>query len=260
MDVKQRGSRGFTLIELLVAIAVIALLIGILLPSLGGARRAGWTVRCQANLRSLQVAQQLYADQHRGHLVDVGLSHGGVGDASLSWTRTLETFCEGVLTLRCPADRSPYWPADAGGQGLTMNGVSRASSYGMNNYLSRTYNPGLSPREPFDRLDKIDRPSLTVQFLIMAEQGDYAVSDHPHVEGVGRRIARAGVGGTAGADRSARGPAAGGGEREQLGLPRHARRDAALQVGVRGAGGQRVRPAGGTDRPLRAAKAIGACT
>ncbi|MFZ4431116.1 MAG: type II secretion system protein [Phycisphaerales bacterium] len=185
MDVKQRGSRGFTLIELLVAIAVIALLIGILLPSLGGARRAGWTVRCQANLRSLQVAQQLYADQHRGHLVDVGLSHGGVGDASLSWTRTLESFCEGVLTLRCPADRSPYWPADAGGQGLTMNGVSRASSYGMNNYLSRTYNPGLSPREPFDRLDKIDRPSLTVQFLIMAEQGDYAVSDHPHVEGWG---------------------------------------------------------------------------
>jgi prepilin-type N-terminal cleavage/methylation domain-containing protein len=185
MHVKHRAAMGFSLIELLMAIAVIAVLISILLPSLGKARRAGWTVRCQANLRSLQTAQQLYADQYQGHLVDVGLAHGGVGDASLSWTRSLESFCEGVLSLRCPADRSPYWATDAGGQGLTINGASRVSSYGMNNHLSRTYNPGLSPREPFDRLDKIDRPSLTIQFLIMAETGDYAVSDHPHVEGWG---------------------------------------------------------------------------
>jgi len=55
----------------------------------------------------------------------------------------------------------------------------------MNNYLSRTYNPGLSSEEPFDRLAKLQRPSLTVQFLLMTQTGDFAVSDHTHVEGWG---------------------------------------------------------------------------
>jgi prepilin-type N-terminal cleavage/methylation domain-containing protein/prepilin-type processing-associated H-X9-DG protein len=57
-----RGSapRGFTLIEVLVVIAVLALLIGILLPSLGGARAEARAIRCAAQLRSVGVAVMQY--------------------------------------------------------------------------------------------------------------------------------------------------------------------------------------------------------
>jgi prepilin-type N-terminal cleavage/methylation domain-containing protein/prepilin-type processing-associated H-X9-DG protein len=177
--------RAFTLIELLVVIAIIALLVGLLVPALAGARLSGRAVRCLSNLRSLEGIQQAYADTYKGYLVDVGLAHGGSGDGQISWTTTLADFYASPIAIHSPGDRSPHWPIERGGQGVAINGHFRITSYGMNNYLSRTFGPGLSPREPFDRLDKIDRPSQTVQFLLMAEQGDYAASDHTHAEGWG---------------------------------------------------------------------------
>src|SRR3954471_369177 len=83
--------RGFTLIELLVVVAIIALLIAILLPSLGRAREQANRTTCQANVGGMSKAMAVYAadnsDQYpivapgAGTLVNNGLGNNpsGVG-------------------------------------------------------------------------------------------------------------------------------------------------------------------------------------
>jgi prepilin-type N-terminal cleavage/methylation domain-containing protein len=61
--------RGFTLIELLVVIAIIGVLIGLLLPALGSARRLGRQTVCLANMKNLAAGWQMYADANRDVLV-----------------------------------------------------------------------------------------------------------------------------------------------------------------------------------------------
>ena len=186
-------TRAFTLIELLVVIAIIALLVSLLLPALGKAKLSARCTKDLAHLHALETAQLLYAQDHREMLIDVGLSHGGIGDPDQSWIHTLSEYYGTALIVKSPLDRSRYWSVERGGEGAEFEGRARVTSYGMNNFLSRTYNPGISPQEPFDRLGKLAAPDQTVQFLHMASEGEFAVSDHTHAESWGNAARAPGV-------------------------------------------------------------------
>lgn len=77
-----RLCRGaFTLLELLAAVAIIALLIGLLLPALGRARESGRSVHCAGILHNAGIAMTLYLDDNEDtfwpYKVDVTGPDGG---------------------------------------------------------------------------------------------------------------------------------------------------------------------------------------
>lgn len=59
---------AFTLVELLVVISIIAILLGILLPTLGAARGLAQRTVCASNIRQCTVACGLYAHDYNGFL------------------------------------------------------------------------------------------------------------------------------------------------------------------------------------------------
>ena len=101
---KPRVRTGFTLIELLVVVAIIALLISILLPSLAGAREQGKKAVCLSNLSQIGKASHAYAtDDEREQLVPLHrsvvstLSGAGFGGTEWSW-RTASKYAFGGRT------------------------------------------------------------------------------------------------------------------------------------------------------------------
>lgn len=102
-----KALKAFTLIELLAGIAVIAILLAILIPSVAAVRERSENTVCVQNLRSLSVGVLLYGNEHEGKFPNP------LGTDSNGWDALVMPYLgyDGVevpaAELRCPMDPKP---------------------------------------------------------------------------------------------------------------------------------------------------------
>lgn len=117
MTFYRRNRGAFTLVELLVVIGIIAVLIGILVPTLSRARESANRTKCLSNLRQLAVAMNMYCDANKGRFPGPAFN-SALATYEWDWiywspsTRRVEdsplgTYLGGRMSaemVRCPSD------------------------------------------------------------------------------------------------------------------------------------------------------------
>jgi len=172
---------AFSLLELLVVIAIVALLTGILLPSLSRARDAARATRCLAQERQLGLAWTMYAADYRDFVVPAA----DFASASIATGEVVYWFgTAGTSTAVPDATRGPmfaYFPAvlreqsalecPAQGWGTYRpqgNAKAPTTTLGYNGYyLTPARTPGYADAiasRPWQRLSTVQRPSEVFVF------------------------------------------------------------------------------------------------
>ena len=109
---EKKIKHGFTLVELLVVVAIIALLVSILLPSLQRAKEQARITVCLANLRGLGVAFSQYVAENNGWYppaaacggLSYGMVRGDVWGPEYTWDTSLKPYYCLLYTSPSPRD------------------------------------------------------------------------------------------------------------------------------------------------------------
>lgn len=136
-----RQKRAFTLIELLVIVSIVAILIVILAPALGAARRAAQGAQMLSNTRQTLIACNSFSVDHRGRVL-YGYPPATVNGKKLSVTMPSDHTLDGLAIQRYPLRLAAYqgdaWemiysPSDPPELPLASDshGVAWGKAYGM---------------------------------------------------------------------------------------------------------------------------------
>lgn len=184
-----RGENGFTLIELLVVVAIIALLISILLPSLKKARDLAKLTVCSSNMRSLGIAMHMYTDENRDEMptqfaegVYWSQVNAGAGMIDIAPDKPSGNF---VTTDNIRIEHFRTWMDDlfsySGAVDLFRCPSARQTDYAGRPLPSFGYAAGLSGYgdEVNRARDEVVRPSETIMF--MDSNNIYAPLSNPYM-------------------------------------------------------------------------------
>lgn len=174
---------GFTLIELLVVMAVIAVLLGLLLPTLARTREAGRRTVCASNLRQIGTAFVLYADANHGFLPAAARNNRAWAEDWLYWTpgrnpdesRIANYLGSGHLNTRaliCPSDDPAAHPV------AIAPDVRYPFSYTMNVFLECRLPQvdGLATAY-FGRSFKLSRVRQSSDKVLVLEESESTIND-----------------------------------------------------------------------------------
>jgi len=166
---------GFTLIELLVVIAIIAILAGMLLPTLSKAKESGKRIACINNLRQLGISLTMYVDEY-----DESFPVRPSNATSPRWPELLRDGYKDVRLLVCPSDGpnpvsggGPSGSADAAPRSYMFNGwndyfLETMTNFSMNAIAGKTMKETAIP-QPSDTIvlgEKVtDSPHYYMDFL-----------------------------------------------------------------------------------------------
>jgi prepilin-type N-terminal cleavage/methylation domain-containing protein len=133
--------RAFTLVELLVVVGILAVVMSILIPTVGKARKQAYTVRCMGNQRQLIAATLMYTRDNDDLLPNTGWGHGGArnwlyndgvamtGKQSEVQGGQLWKYLNTANVYHCPQDHGP-WPTGSSNNltSYCLNGAATAYS------------------------------------------------------------------------------------------------------------------------------------
>jgi prepilin-type N-terminal cleavage/methylation domain-containing protein/prepilin-type processing-associated H-X9-DG protein len=200
------AQRAFTLIELLVVIAIIAILAGMLLPVLGKAKAKGQAIACSNNLRQMQLAWLLYADEHN-EVMPLNLIYNDGGNARNrpgSWVLgstpgtatdldltnitagTLYPYLGSTKVYRCPADQTKRALGNGKRAGVIRSYATLSALNSQGWYYDSTLAP--QPWLECEKLSAIQTPGPSTVWAFIEPNGpshgiagwDFIIAEAPN--------------------------------------------------------------------------------
>jgi len=200
-----RRETAFTLIELLVVIAIIAILISILLPSLGAARGLAKATRELAAAQQTMIAFQLYAQDNEGRLMAGMPDRRDVSGRDAPLDELGEPIADPITAQRYPWRLAPYFEYNFRGlygddKALATLQQRRADfqyvvslypSLGMNvayvggsvNHLGDKTSQRVFGKVFLERDDQASRPTEVIAFASARFRGPGTIEELPEPEG-----------------------------------------------------------------------------